>query len=68
MICTLDATIIGEYDAMDSYEIFTLNKEFENLGSFIKDSIHADGRKFVPIIDIGLSYENQTSPMIKLGN
>jgi alpha-glucosidase (family GH31 glycosyl hydrolase) len=57
-----------DIDAMDSYEIFTLNKEFENLGSFVKDSIHADGGKFVPIIDIGLSYENQASPMIKLGN
>jgi alpha-glucosidase (family GH31 glycosyl hydrolase) len=57
-----------DIDAMKDYEIFTINDKFEQIGPFIKDEIHKDGCKFIPIIDLGLSYENQNSNMVKLGN
>ena len=57
-----------DIDAMDNYEIFTLNKQFEKLSSFVSNEIHKDGGYFVPIIDIGLSYENENSKYAKLGN
>ena len=57
-----------DIDAMDNYEIFTLNKQFEKLSSFVSNEIHKDGGYFVPIIDIGLSYENENSKYVKLGN
>ena len=57
-----------DIDAMDKYEIFTLSKKFQRLRSFVKDKIHLDGGKFVPIIDMGLSYENENNEMVKLGN
>ena len=57
-----------DIDGMDNYEIFTLNKNFSKIKSFVKDKIHKDGGKFVPIVDIGVSYENKNSSYIKLGN
>lgn len=57
-----------DIDAMDNYEIFTLNKQFEKLSSFVSNEIHKDGGYFVPIIDLGLSYENENSKYVKLGN
>ena len=57
-----------DIDAMDSYETFTINKNFQDLGPFIRNIIHKDGGNFVPIIDIGLSYENKNNQMIELGN
>ena len=57
-----------DIDGMDNYEIFTLNKNFSKIKSFIKNTIHEDGGKFVPIIDIGVSYENNNSTYVKLGN
>ena len=57
-----------DIDAMNNYEIFSLSKDFAKMKPFIKDTIHKDGGKFVPIIDIGVSYENKNSSYIKLGN
>ena len=57
-----------DIDAMDNYADFTLNKNFEKMKSFIKDDIHKDGGKFVPIIDMGISYENENDTYIQLGN
>ena len=57
-----------DIDSMDNYEIFTLNKAFENIKPYIKNEIHKDGGKFVPIIDIGLTYEKTDSPYVKLGD
>ena len=57
-----------DIDAMDNFEIFTLNKKFEKLSLFINDEIHKEGGKFVPIIDLGISYENNNSKYVKLGN
>ena len=57
-----------DIDAMDNYADFTLNKNFEKMKSFIKDDIHKDGGKFVPIIDMGISYENENDTYVELGN
>ena len=57
-----------DIDAMKDYEIFTVNEKFEQIGEYIKDEIHKDEGKFVPIVDLGVSYENQNSNLIKLGN
>ena len=57
-----------DIDAMDNYADFTINKNFEKMKSFIKDDIHKDGGKFVPIIDMGISYENENDTYIQLGN
>ena len=57
-----------DIDAMDNYEIFTINKQFEKIPPFVKDEIHKDGGKFVPIVDIGISYENNNSEFLKLGS
>ena len=57
-----------DIDAMDNYEVFTISKKFEKIKDFIKEKIHKDGGKFVPIIDIGISYENKNSTYIQLGN
>ena len=63
----IDAMWIG-IEAMDNFEIFTLNKQFEKTSRFVKEEIHKDGGYFVPIIDLGLSYENENSKYVKLGN
>ena len=57
-----------DIDAMDNYEVFTISKKFEKIKDFVKEKIHKDGGKFVPIIDIGISYENKNSTYIQLGN
>ena len=57
-----------DIDAMDNYADFTINKNFEKMKSFIKDDIHKDGGKFVPIIDMGISYENENNDYVQLGN
>ena len=57
-----------DIDAMKNYEIFTLNDNFKEIGPFIRDEIHKDGGKFVPIIDLGLSCENPNSTFVRLGN
>ena len=57
-----------DIDAMKNYEIFTVNNDFSQMGNYVKDEIHKDGGKFVPIIDLGVAYENQDSNIVKLGN
>ena len=57
-----------DIDGMKEYEIFTINDNFKKIGPYIRDEIHKDGGKFVPIIDLGLSYENQNSTFVRLGN
>ena len=57
-----------DIDTMDNFEIFTLNQKFQRLSSFVKDVIHMDGGKYVPIIDMGLSYENKNNSMVQFGD
>ena len=57
-----------DIDAMDNYEIFTLNNKFKQLGPYVNDEIHKDGGKFVPIVDLGLSCDNKNSSLVQLGN
>ena len=57
-----------DIDAMEKFEIFTVNAKFKQLGSYVKDVIHKDGGKFVPIVDLGVSYENINSTLVLLGN
>ena len=57
-----------DIDAMNNYEIFTVNKNFSKMGDYVRDEIHKDGGKFVPIVDLGVSCENQNSPLLRLGN
>ena len=56
-----------DIDAMDNFEIFTINDKFKQLGTYVEKEIHKDGGKFVPIVDFGLSIENQNSSLVKLG-
>ena len=56
-----------DIDAMKQYQTFTVNSNFKDLGSFINKEIHQDGGKFVPIIDLAMSYENQNNTLIRLG-
>ena len=51
-------------DDMENME----NNKLNNISSYIKEEIHKDGGKIVTSINYGLSYENQNSPLIKLGN
>ena len=57
-----------DIDAMKDYELFTVNDNFKEIGPFIKNEIHKDGGKCVPIIDLGLSCENPNSTLVRLGN
>jgi alpha-glucosidase (family GH31 glycosyl hydrolase) len=56
-----------DIDAMEKYELFTVNENFSKLGPYVKDVIHKEGGKFVPIVDIGVSYENLNSTLLQLG-
>ena len=56
-----------DIDALENFEMFTINNKFENIIPYINNNIHKDGGKFIPIIDIGFSYENKDNPYIKLG-
>ena len=57
-----------DIDGLEDYEIFTINDKFKEIIPYVKDNIHKDGGKFIPIIDLGFSYEKEESPYIKLGN
>ena len=52
-------TMWVDIDSMKDYEIFTVNKNFSKLGNYVKDEIHKDGGKFVPIVDLGLTCEEK---------
>lgn len=56
-----------DIDALDNFQMFTLNNKFKNIIPYIKENIHKDGGKFIPIVDIGFSSENNNE-YIKLGN
>ena len=58
-----------DIDSMKEYQIFTLDEEkFKELPEYVDNVIHKDHGKFVPIIDIGLSYhENNLNEYIKIG-
>ena len=55
-----------DIDALDNFQMFTLNKDFNNIVPYVKNNIHADGGKFIPIVDIGFSYD-KNNEYIKLG-
>ncbi len=57
-----------DIDSLENFEMFTINDKFKKTIPYVKDSIHKDGGKFIPIVDIGFSYENKDSPYIKLGD
>ena len=56
-----------DIDALDNFQMFTLNSKFTNIVNYITNNIHADGGKFVPIVDIGFS-DDKSNQYIKLGN
>ena len=58
-----------DIDAMQNYEIFTLNQQhFKDLPKVI-DNIHKNNAKFIPIIDIAFSYDkNNRTIYNKIGD
>ena len=57
-----------DIDSLDKFEIFTIDRKFKEMPNYVDNTIHKDGGKFVPIVDLGISYENMRNPLIKLGN
>ena len=57
-----------DIDSLEKFEMFTVNSNFKGVIPYVKNIIHKDGGKFIPIVDIGFSYENKESPYIKLGD
>ena len=57
-----------DIDSLNNFEIFTIGSKFREMSKYVKNNIHKDGGKFVPIVDIGISYENMRNSYIKLGN
>ena len=57
-----------DIDSLNNFEIFTIGRKFKELPKYVKNNIHKDGGRFVPIVDIGISYENMRNSYIKLGN
>ena len=59
-----------DIDSMDQYQIFTLNKDkFKKLPKYVDNVLHKDNRYFVPIIDIGISYnETNLNKYAKIGD
>ena len=59
-----------DIDAMNNYEIFTLNqKKFGNLPQVINCKIHKNHAKFIPIIDIAISYDpEEKNEYAKIGD
>ena len=57
-----------DIDSLKNFEIFTIDRKFKDLPNYVKNNIHKDGGKFVPIVDLGISYENMRNPYVKLGN
>ena len=57
-----------DIDSLENFEIFTINEKFKEISNYVNDIIHKDGGKFVPIVDLGISYENKNNPYVKIGN
>ena len=50
-----------DIDSMNKYQIFTLDKKkFKELPDYVDNVIHKDYGYFIPIIDIGISYNQST--------
>ena len=57
-----------DIDALEKFEIFTLNDKFKDIAPYIVDNLHKDGGKFIPVVDYGFSYENPDNKYVKLGD
>ena len=57
-----------DIDSLNNFEIFTIDRKFKQMPTYVKNNIHKDGGKFVPIVDLGISYENMRNSYVKLGN
>jgi hypothetical protein len=57
-----------DIDSLEKLEMFTINDKFKDIIPYVADNIHKDGGKFIPIVDMGFSYENKDNPYIKLGD
>ena len=57
-----------DIDALDNFDMFTVNDKFKDIIPYIKNTLHEDGGKFIPIADYGFSYENKDNKYVKLGD
>ena len=59
-----------DIDSMDYYQIFTLNNfKFKELPEYVDNILHKDYGYFIPIIDIGISYnETNLNKYAKIGD
>ena len=57
-----------DIDSLDNFQMFTLNGHFKKVANYVTNTIHNDGGKFIPIVDIGFSAENKNNEYVKLGN
>ena len=61
-------TLWIDIDSLNNFEIFTLDKnKFGNLLKIINE-LHNEKYHFVPIVDLGISYENKRNPFIEIGD
>ena len=61
-------TMWVDIDTLDKFTIFTLNKAaFSTLPSFVRNTLHRDHAHFIPIVDLGISYESKNE-FITIGN
>ena len=57
-----------DIDSLNNYEIFTVNQNtFGNLLEIV-NQIHKEKYHFIPIVDLGISYENKNNHFIKIGD
>ena len=56
-----------DIDALNNFQMFTINSKFREIIPYVKNNIHGDGGKFIPIVDIAFSNE-ANNEHIKLGN
>ena len=57
-----------DIDALDNFNMFTINDKFKDIIPYITNELQRDGGKFVPIVDMAFSYEDLENKYIKLGN
>ena len=61
-------TLWIDIDSLNNFEIFTLDEnKFGNLLNIINE-LHNEKYHFVPIVDLGISYENKRNPFIEIGD
>ena len=56
-----------DIDSLREFEIFTINDQFSDLSKIV-NNLHKENYHFIPIVDLGISYENKKNPFVKLGN